>query len=102
MIRKNIQLRDDQNEAIRKISFETRLSESEIIRLALDVYLDNNKEVSPMKNETKYRGVVKDDLKTMETKYTKWYDTYKEAHEAAEKLCKRTYGNRGSLDVETK
>jgi hypothetical protein len=51
---------------------------------------------------TKYRGVVKDQLKTLETRYTKWYSTYKEAHNAAEKLCKRTMGDRGTLDVETK
>ena len=63
-VRKNIQLRPDQNEAIRKISFETRLSESEIIRLALDVYLDSsNKEATPMQTATlNNRPVNLDDI----------------------------------------
>jgi len=47
----------------------------------------------------KYRGVVKDALKTLETRRTKWYATYKEAHDAAENLCSRTMGSRGSIDV---
>jgi hypothetical protein len=52
--------------------------------------------------QTQYRGIVKDDLRTLENKYTKWYDTYQDAHQAAEKLCKRTYGDRGSVEVEGK
>ena len=48
----------------------------------------------------KYRGVVTDSLKSMDTRKTKTYDTYKEAHDAAEKLCKRTMGDRGSISVE--
>jgi hypothetical protein len=48
----------------------------------------------------KYRGLVIDEIKTMDTRKTKWYDTYKEAHDAAEKLCKRTMGDRGRIDVE--
>jgi hypothetical protein len=54
------------------------------------------------KTEQKYRGIVTDDLGTMETRKTKYYGTYKEAHDAAEKLCKRTMGDRGSIDVEQK
>lgn len=50
--------------------------------------------------EMKYRGIVTDDLKTLGTRKTKWYGTYKEAHDAAEKLCKRTMGDCGSIDVE--
>ena len=46
-----------------------------------------------------FKGFVKDDLKSMETLYTKSYITYKEAHDAAEELCKVTMGDRGSIDV---
>ena len=46
-----------------------------------------------------YKGIVKDQLGTMETRETKLYPTYKEAHDAAEKLCKRTMGERGTIDV---
>jgi|GEM_PF-1403921 len=49
--------------------------------------------------EKKFIGIVKDDMKTLDTQYTGKFATYKEAHEAAEKLCKRTYGDRGSIDV---
>ena len=47
-----------------------------------------------------YVGIVRDDLKSLEDKRTKIYATYKEAHDAAEKLCKKTYGDRGSIVVE--
>lgn len=49
---------------------------------------------------SKYIGVVKDCLQTMETRKTKWYDTYKEAHDAAESLCELTMGDRGTIAVE--
>ena len=49
---------------------------------------------------TKYRGLVVDDLKTLDTRKTKLYLTYKEAHDAAEKLCKRTMGDRGTIEVD--
>ena len=49
---------------------------------------------------SKYVGVVKDRLQTMETQKTRGYDTYKEAHDAAERLCERTMGDRGTIDVE--
>ena len=48
----------------------------------------------------KYRGLVIDQLKTMTTRKTGVYDTYKEAHDAAEKLCKKTMGERGTIEVE--
>jgi hypothetical protein len=51
---------------------------------------------------TQYKGKVIDQMKTMETRETKWYPTYKEAHDAAEKLCKRTMGDRGTIEVEQK
>lgn len=47
----------------------------------------------------KYVGVVKDRLKGVEAKRTKKYNTYREAHDAAERLCKRTMGERGTIDV---
>lgn len=50
----------------------------------------------------KYRGLVIDRMNTLETRKTKYYSTYQEAHEAAEKLCKKTLGERGSIDVEEK
>lgn len=50
---------------------------------------------------TQYRGVVTDQL-TKGKQFTGWYGTYKDAHDAAEKLSKRTIGNRGTIDVEGK
>lgn len=50
--------------------------------------------------ERKYIGIVKDQLRYLGTYKTKYYSTYKEAHDAAEKLCKKTLGERGSIDVE--
>jgi len=47
-----------------------------------------------------FRGLVIDELKTLNTRKTKLYLTYKEAHNAAENLCKRTMGDRGRIDVE--
>jgi len=49
----------------------------------------------------KYQGIVRDQLKTMDDRRTRLYDTYKAAHDAAEKLCKRTMGDRGAIDVVT-
>ncbi|GFN32562.1 hypothetical protein PCURB6_28220 [Paenibacillus curdlanolyticus] len=46
-----------------------------------------------------YQGLVIDQLKSLETRKTRLYTTYQEAHKAAEKLCKRTYGDRGGIDV---
>ena len=46
-----------------------------------------------------YVGIVKDRLQTLKTRKTKKYNTYKEAHDAAERLCKRTMGERGTIDV---
>lgn len=47
----------------------------------------------------KYQGIVKDMGDTLPNRKTKFYDTYMDAHNAAEKLCKRTYGNRGTIDA---
>jgi len=38
-IRKNIQLTEELNEQLRRLAFDTRESESEIIRKALEIYL---------------------------------------------------------------
>jgi len=48
----------------------------------------------------KFRGIITDQLKTLETRKTGFYDTYKEAHDKAEKLCKKTMGDRGQIEVE--
>jgi len=71
--------------------------------------LDNGEEVEGWEDgigntiyTTMYRGIVKDQMGTFDTKHTKYYETYQEAHDAAEKLCKRTMGDRGTIDVETK
>ena len=53
-----------------------------------------------MKKKVRYRGVVEDQMKTMDTRKTKHYSTYKDAHDAAERLCKKTMGDRGTIDVE--
>lgn len=47
----------------------------------------------------KYRGLINDRLKTLETRETRLYDTYQEAHLAAENLCKHTMGDRGDVSV---
>jgi hypothetical protein len=46
------------------------------------------------------RGHVIDRLGSLPTRKTRWYTTEKEAHDAAEKLCKRTYRERGHIIVE--
>ena len=38
-VRKNINLTQKQNEAVRKIAFKDRVSESEVIRRAVDDYI---------------------------------------------------------------
>jgi hypothetical protein len=38
----------------------------------------------------------------LNTRITKYYETYKEAHDAAEKLCKKTMGDRGEISVKEK
>ena len=48
----------------------------------------------------KYRGLVIDELKSLETKKTKFYLTYEKAHVQAEQLCKHTMRNRGKIEVE--
>src|SRR5271157_649524 len=49
----------------------------------------------------KYIGIVKDRLKSLPTRKTKKYNSYYLAQKSAERLCKKTYGERGSIDVET-
>jgi len=51
------------------------------------------------KEEKKFRGYVMDRLGTVPAKKTKFYFTYREAHEAAEKLCSKTLGERGAIFV---
>ena len=52
--------------------------------------------------KTKYQGHVIDRLGTLDARKTKLYDSYYEAHKAAEKLCERTMGERGEINVETR
>ena len=49
--------------------------------------------------EKNFIGIVKDDMKSLDSQYTEKFATYKEAHDAAEKLCKKTLGDRGSIVV---
>lgn len=42
MIRKNIQITEEQNEQIRKEAFEKEISESELFRRILEKYYDEN------------------------------------------------------------
>ncbi len=49
-----------------------------------------------------YQGIVIDNLSELPVRKTRWYETYKQAHLAAEKLCNKTYKERGSIDVVTK
>ena len=52
---------------------------------------------------TKYRGLAIDRMGTLETKKTKWYGTYKEAHDAAKKLAKKHFTDgRYEIDIEQK
>lgn len=46
-----------------------------------------------------YQGIVIDRLGSLPTKRTRWYENYKQAHLAAEKLCNETYKDRGEIDV---
>ena len=47
-----------------------------------------------------FKGLVIDQLKTLDTRKTKSYSTYFDAHTAAEQLCRRTMGDRGQVEVE--
>lgn len=49
----------------------------------------------------KFRGIVRDRLNNMKERYTKWYSSYREAYEAAEKLCKRTMKERGEFRIDS-
>ena len=51
----------------------------------------------------KYKGIVRDRLKELETRETRQYETYLEAHKAAERLCNKHFtGDRGEVDVITR
>jgi len=47
-----------------------------------------------------YRGIIKDQLRALPDRRTRTYSTYELAHRAAERLCRRTYGERGTILVE--
>lgn len=42
---------------------------------------------------SKYRGLVIDRMGSLDTRQTKWYGTYKEAHDAAERLAKKHFAD---------
>ena len=48
----------------------------------------------------KYKGIVKDRMGSLDPKETRWHATYKDAHDAAERLCKVTIGERGTILVQ--
>lgn len=48
----------------------------------------------------KFRGLVIDQLKTLDTRMTGFYSTFEEAHDKAEILCKKTMGDRGTIEIE--
>lgn len=76
--------------------------QKELKKAGYDSYMDPSTDYLIVEKIEQYQGIVKDDLGTMDARKTKWYSTYKEAHDAAEKLCKRTMGDRGSINVEQK
>lgn len=54
-----------------------------------------------VKNAKNHRGIVIDRLGDLNTRLTKWYFTYGEAHRAAERLAKRHFTDgRYEIDVE--
>jgi hypothetical protein len=48
----------------------------------------------------KYIGVVTDNLRSLPMRITRQYTSYKAAHDAAERLCARTMGDRGIIGVD--
>ena len=90
----HVRLPEDLLDEFARVTDAGAVNRSELVRQWIENYIE---EATKME---KYRGIVKDDMGSMESKQTKWYDTYKEAHDAAEKLCKRTMGDRGSISVE--
>jgi len=51
----------------------------------------------------KYQGIARDRLNESETRGTRQYETYQEAHKAAERLCNKHFtGDRGEVDVMTR
>lgn len=72
-------------------------------------YKDENGQIeahytwNDIKNAKNHRGVVIDRLGDLDTRLTKWYFTYGEAHQAAERLAKRHFTDgRYEIDVERK
>jgi hypothetical protein len=46
-----------------------------------------------------YQGVVIDRLGSLPTKRTRWYENYRQARFAAERLCLKSYKDRGKIDI---
>ena len=47
----------------------------------------------------KYQGIVIDRMGVMDVRKTRKYETYKDAHDSAERLCEKTMGERRELHV---
>ncbi len=48
----------------------------------------------------KYRGIITDRMNELKVKKTRYYNTYKEAHSAAEKLSRKYFvGERGEINI---
>lgn len=52
--------------------------------------------------QTRWRGIVTDRLNSLKTRYTRYYDSEREAHYAAELICRRTMKERGNISVDWK
>lgn len=52
--------------------------------------------------QKKWRGVVTDRLDSLKTRYSLYYTSVREAHYAAEQICKRTMKERGTISIESK
>jgi hypothetical protein len=83
--RKNIQITSTQDEFLRRLNYETKLSESEHVRRALDHYLsamyggNYKKEASPMKNAT----VIFDNGGGITLQLGDWAHCYDDPYQAA-------------------
>jgi hypothetical protein len=83
-------LKDYQNPASVSVTFKTE-----------DGQLVANYTWEDIKKSKNYRGVITDRLDLLDTRLTKWYFTYPEAHKAAEQLAKNHFTDeRYEIDVE--
>lgn len=50
-------------------------------------------------NKIYYQGILKDRCGILNERRTRYYETYYDAHKAVEKLCRKSWGDRGTIDV---